>query len=194
MMSMSLFDKIRTCTRCNLCKDMPGTSPVPGIGPLDANIMLIGEALGKDESILEEPFVGDCGQFLDLMLDEAELRRDELFITNTVKCRPTKNSGRSNRPPEPCEIASCKPWLWQELQMVEPKVVVTLGKIPTYTLLSSQLIKSFKLGDVVGNKATVDYMNSTIIPCYHPSYIMVHGKDKRDSMVKLLKQIKDDYA
>lgn len=174
--------------------DMPGTKPVPGIGPTDSNIMLVGEALGEDESILEEPFVGQCGQFLDAVLQEAELERSSLFVSNVVKCRPTRNNGRANRPPTDDEIAACKGWLWKELQDVRPEVVVTLGKIPTYTLLNSVLRKSFTLGKVCGQEFKVEYMDSVIIPLYHPSYIMVHGKDKRQLTVDIFKEIKEKYA
>lgn len=191
---MTLQKQIRSCTKCSLCMDMPGTKPVPGIGPTDSNIMLVGEALGEDESILEEPFVGQCGQFLDAVLQEAELERSSLFVSNVVKCRPTRNNGRANRPPTDDEIAACKGWLWKELQDVRPEVVVTLGKIPTYTLLNSVLRKSFTLGKVCGQEFKVEYMDSVIIPLYHPSYIMVHGKDKRQLTVDIFKEIKEKYA
>ncbi len=187
-------DKIRSCTKCSLCEEMPGTKPVPGVGPTNARIMLVGEALGEDESLLEEPFVGACGQFMDQMLQEAGLNRGQLFITNVVKCRPTKPGGRSNRPPTEDEIQSCKLWLWKEIQLVEPKVIITLGKVPTYTLLRLQLMKSFTLGHLIGRVRKVDYTSADIIPCYHPSFTMVHGRDKREAVVNLFKEIKGKYA
>lgn len=143
-----------------------------------------------------EPFVGRCGKFLDQMLDEAGLVRDELYITNTVKCRPTKKNNNRviNRPPSKDEIEKCKVWLWKELTNLTPSVILTLGKVPTGTLLSGQLKKSFALGKLVGKKHTVDYMTAKIIPLYHPSYLMVHGKQHTEDCIKHLERIKREYA
>lgn len=158
--------------------------------------MLVGEALGEDESLLEQPFVGRCGQLLDQILKEAGIDRDSLHITNTVKCRPVKKAkfGQrfSNRPPTDEEINTCKGWLFQELELVRPDIVITLGKIPTYTLLSSFLKKSFKLGDVVGT--VYQTLHTNIIPAYHPSYLMVHGKDKMDETIELFRKVVNEHS
>jgi len=172
---------------CPLHKDMPDTCPVPGVGPIDAKIMLVGEALGEDESLLEKPFVGRCGKFLDEMLKKAGLVRSELYITNVVKCRPTKNNGKSNRPPSKSEINICKGWLWRELQLVKPEIVVTLGRVPTGTLLSGQLKNLFTLGKIIGVPHIVDYMDATIIPLFHPSYLVIHGRKHIEQCVEVLK-------
>jgi uracil-DNA glycosylase len=185
-----LNNDICNCSKCPLVKDMPFGSPVPGVGPSEARIMLIGEALGKDEAALAEPFVGQCGQLLDKMLLDAGLDRSRLFITNAVKCRPTKNEGKANRPPSDVEIAACKGWLWKEIQLVKPKCIITLGKVPTYTLLRSQLKKSYKLGSIVGVEFIVDFCDSRIFPTYHPSFLMLHGKDKVEETVNLFKELK----
>jgi len=186
---LNLQQKIKSCTKCNLCKDMPGTLPVPGVGPVDAKLMLVGEALGEDESLLEEPFVGKCGQLLDKILLDAGLKREDLYITNVVKCRPTNESGKANRPPSSEEIFFCKSWLWQEIKLVNPKCIVTLGKVPTHTLLRTYLNKNFTLGKVFGKNFKVDYCDSIIVPCWHPSYLMMHGRKHVDSTTELLKTI-----
>lgn len=184
---------ILDCKKCPLVCDMPLGKPVCAIGPSEARIMLVGEALGEDESLLEEPFVGRCGKLLDQILENAGIDRNRLFITNTVKCRPTKNNGRSNRPPKDSEVKACKGWLWKEIKLIKPECIITLGKIPTYTLLNSQLKKSFKLGDTVGVEYIVDYTDAKIFPCWHPSYLMVHGRAKVEETTNLLKELKGRF-
>lgn len=188
----NLCEQIRSCQKCPLHKDMPGTKPVPGIGPIDAKIMICGEALGADEALLEEPFVGQCGTFLNnTLLVGAGLNRSDLYICNVVNCRPTKNNGKSNRPPTDYEINKCKGWLWKQIQLVQPEIIMTLGKVPTYTLLNQQLKKNFTLGSIVGQKFEVDYCKATIVPNYHPSYIQIHGKNKEDKCIDIFKQVRD---
>lgn len=187
-MPSSLAKAIRQCKKCDLCRKMPGTKPVPGIGPTNAKIMLVGEALGEDESILEEPFVGLCGKFLDQMLLKSGLVRSELYITNTVKCRPTTPNGKANRPPDQFEIDACKGWLWKEIQLVKPKAIITLGKVPTTILLSRKYIL---LKDEVGSGHKPDWFDTTIFPCYHPSYIMARARHKQDDAIKVFKAVKD---
>lgn len=193
-----LIKSIRGCERCNLSASMPGTCPVPGVGSPKAKIMIVGEALGEDESLLEEPFIGKCGKFLDTLFAKAGMERKKLYITNTVKCRPTKSKKGSkrisNRPPTESEINSCKIWLWKELQEVEPDVILTLGKVATYNLLSSQLKKSFSLSKVSGVKHTVDYTKAVIVPAPHPSWLMLHGKAMVDKTIEILKEVQNEYG
>lgn len=186
---LNLVEQVRNCKRCPLYMDMPGTKPVCGIGPVDRKIdvIIVGEALGEDEALLEKPFIGMCGKFLDKMLSKAGLDRSKLYITNTVKCRPTKNNGKANRPPTDKEIQSCKTWLWKELQIIKPKAIVTLGKVPTGTLLSK---KTFTLEAMVGKGYNPGWMDTVIFPCYHPSYIMVRAKHKEDEAVALFQHVK----
>lgn len=180
---------VESCTKCPLHKLMPDACfPVPRNGPENASIMLVGEALGKDEAIMQEPFIGLCGRFLNKMLKQAGLKRNELCITNTVKCNP--RVGNKNRPPTQEEIDSCKSWLWDDIKTVKPDKIVTFGKVPTYTLLKGQLKKSFKLTDVAGVEHTVDYTDAVIIPCYHPSYLLQHGRKKVDEAIDILRSIK----
>jgi uracil-DNA glycosylase family 4 len=173
---------------------MPG-QPVPGVGLSNAQIMIVGEALGEDEALLEEPFVGRCGKLLTQMLMDAGITRDETYITNVVKCRPVKKDGWkvSNRSPTKEEVCFCKKWLWDELTSVTPRCILTLGKVPTSTLIP-QLKKTFTLGPLVGVEHRVDYTDAVIIPLYHPSYLMVHAQKKIDETIDLFRKIREQYA
>ena len=161
------------CIRCGLCQTR--TNVVAGKGSTQAKLMLVGEAPGADEDLLGEPFVGRCGDLLTKMLTGLGINREDVYITNTVKCRPVE--GKKNRPPKKEEIQSCKAWLWKEMQEISPKVIVTFGKVPTSLLLKISKHK-LKLGDVVGKMQHVDYTESVIVPCYHPSYLMQTGRGK----------------
>jgi DNA polymerase len=163
--------------------------PVPGVGPKTAKLMIIGEALGKEESEAQEPFQGRAGKLLNKFLTNAKLKRKEIYISNIVHCRPTKNKGRANRPPKDTEIQACKKWIWKEIQEVGPKIIVTLGKIPTFSLLHQKLKKSFKLKDIVGDFFEVDYCSAKIVPLYHPSYLMQHGKKMHGMTAEILTNI-----
>jgi DNA polymerase len=153
-----------------------------------SSFVVIGEAPGADEDLLGEPFVGRCGELLTKMLDDIDISRDTIYVSNTVKCRPTK--GRANRPPTKEEIEACKGWIWNELKLIQPKVIVTLGKAPTSLLLKIKQYK-LKMADVVGIPQYVDYMESTIIPCYHPSYLMQTGRHKMEASMDALKKAKE---
>jgi DNA polymerase len=190
-MSLKLFDEIRACTRCDLHKKLPvGCSPVPGVGKIDADIMLVGEALGENEVLHQKPFVGLAGQLLTKIITDAGLVRDDLFICNTVNCRPFE--GKKNRPPTKEEITKCKGWLWQQIVLVNPKIIITLGKVPAATLLHSQIGNNPKMKDIVGQTYEVDYHTAKIIPAYHPSYLLQHGRFFLDSTTELFKKIKNN--
>ena len=193
----NLSSDIQNCTRCPLHKLMPLTcKPVPGVGPSKARLMIIGEALGEDEAIAGLPFQGKCGRMLNNMLRDAGIERDSVFITNVVKCRPLK--GKANRPPTKDEISKCSIHLSRELYEQNPKVVFTLGKIPTYEILDD-LKASFKLGDVVGKeyKTVIDWGGEPpdesrfiTVPVYHPSYVMVHSRSDYDTCVEIFRRYK----
>ncbi len=148
-------------------------SIVHGQGPENATMMLIGEAPGRDEDELDEPFCGRCGDLLTKMLADAGIDRAEVFITNVVKCRPTSPDGKKNRPPHAEEIRICKRWLWEEIQAVKPKVIMTLGKVPTSLLLQD---KKSQMKEVIGQVHKLSFCD-IVIPNYHPSFIMVYGKE-----------------
>ncbi len=116
-----LEEAIRTCTRCRL--HLTRTQAVPGDGPYDAEIMFIGEAPGYYEDKKGRPFVGAAGRYLNELLAKNGLRREDVYITNIVKCRPERN-----RDPLPDEIAACRPFLDRQIELINPRVIVTLGR------------------------------------------------------------------
>lgn len=116
-----LCQEIRSCTKCALHRSR--TKAVPGAGPEDADIMFIGEAPGFHEDRQGQPFVGAAGSFLDELLEMIGLRRDEVYICNVLKCRPPQN-----RDPQPNEIEACRYYLDRQFDLIQPEIVVTLGR------------------------------------------------------------------
>jgi len=166
-------DRYRQELRAFLAGAMPGKENVLvfGEGPENPVLMLIGEAPGEQESLQGRPFVGKAGKNLDHFLNLAQLMREEIYITNAVKIRPTKVSekGRiSNRPPTREEIALFRPWLMREIAEIRPKMIATLGNVP--------------LGAVTGGKQTIGQVHGSVIPAgetglplfalYHPASLI----------------------
>lgn len=116
-----LYEQIKVCHKCEISKTR--TNAVPGEGPEDAEIMFIGEAPGWNEDKQGRPFVGQAGQFLDKLLASINLDRKKVYITNVIKTRPPEN-----RDPSPIEIQNCTPWLERQLEIIKPKMIVTLGR------------------------------------------------------------------
>lgn len=186
----TLHQEIRKCTKCPLHKKMPdGCVPVPGlIGK--SKIMLVGEALGENEALMQEPFVGLAGDMLNKIIKRAGMKREELTILNTVNCRPTR--GKYNRPPTQTEIDACSPWLFKQIELLKPKAIITLGKIPTGTILKTD--QNFTLGKIQGKKHEVSYTTAHIFPAYHPSYIMQRAMHLVDSTAEIFKKVKNEYT
>ena len=151
------------CTRCPLAGGR--TNVVFGIGHSTADLMLVGEGPGRDEDLKGEPFVGRSGQLLDRVLrEELGIGRESVYITNTVKCRPP-----GNRDPHPAEVASCRAYLDHQIQLVDPRVIVTLGNFATRLLLdSSQGIKQLR-------GRAYPYGRVMVIPTFHPSFVLRSG-------------------
>ncbi|MEB3806195.1 MAG: uracil-DNA glycosylase [Desulfurococcales archaeon] len=122
-----LVKRIRECTKCPL--HTTRRNPVPGEGPLEAEVMLIGEAPGRREDELGRPFVGMAGKLLDELLNEVGMPRRSVYITNVIKCRPP-----GNRDPRPEEIQACLPYLIRQIQLIRPRIIVALGRISAKTL------------------------------------------------------------
>ncbi len=161
----SLRKREQQCTRCPLRAGC--TQVVPGIGPSPAPIMIVGEAPGADEDKQGLPFVGASGQLLSRMLEAAKIDREAIWVSNVVRCRPP-----DNRRPEPAEIAACKMWLWEEMKLVDPLVVVALGNTPAKLLLRGK--STFKISRVVGQPQPADFLKEQgiVVPMYHPSYLL----------------------
>ena len=156
MDSLARIDQeVSTCTDCPLHQNR--SRAVPGEGPENAEIMLIGEAPGFNEDKQGRPFVGAAGQFLDKLLASANLSREQVYITNTVKCRPL-----NNRDPLPVEMAACRKYLDRQIEVIGPKVIVTLGRHSLTAFLPKETISKSR-----GRPRSVN--GRTIFPMYHPA-------------------------
>mgnify|MGYP000156236320 CR=1 FL=1 len=165
-----LADAIRACTLCPLAAHRK--QAVPGEGPADAEIMLIGEAPGYHEDQQGRPFVGPAGRFLTELLARAGLRREEVFITNVVKCRPP-----NNRDPAPIEIKTCtSTWLEKQIEIINPGVIITLGRYSTALFLPNQPITK-----VHGQPHQVN--GRVIIPMFHPAAAL-HQERFKEPLIK----------
>jgi uracil-DNA glycosylase len=127
---VELFKEVQRCEKCPLHETR--TKVVFGAGNADADLMFVGEAPGAEEDRQGLPFVGRAGQLLNQLLEEIGLSREEVFIANVLKNRPP-----GNRDPLPPEIQACEPWLWQQVALIEPRVVCTLGNFSTKLLSGS---------------------------------------------------------
>nr|WP_322795408.1 uracil-DNA glycosylase family protein [Tepidiforma sp.] len=156
-----LYSIIRACQLCALAETR--THAVPGEGPLDAEVMCIGEAPGLNEDRQGRPFVGAAGQFLTELLAAAGLRRDEVYICNVLKCRPP-----NNRDPLPGEIAACAEYLDLQIDLVDPRVIVTLGRFSMARWFPQQSISR-----VHGRPRKVD--GRLVVPMYHPAAALHQG-------------------
>jgi uracil-DNA glycosylase family 4 len=156
----AVFDEARDCTRCPL--HLTRTTVVFGAGNADADLMFIGEAPGANEDRMGLPFVGQAGKLLDKLLAEIELDRKEVFVANTLKCRPP-----DNRDPYPNEIESCREYLRSQVDLIEPIVICTLGNFSTKLLRADPTGISRLHGReevrVIGTRAVRLY------PLYHPA-------------------------
>lgn len=128
---VEVFREARVCVKCPLSRSR--TQVVFGAGNADADLMFVGEAPGAEEDRQGRPFVGRSGALLTSMLESAGISRDEVFIANTLKCRPP-----DNRDPTAAEIETCRPWLFEQIRLIEPRVVATLGNFATKLLSGDQ--------------------------------------------------------
>jgi DNA polymerase len=153
----------------NICPDLAreATNLVMGDGNLDADIVLIGEAPGKNEDEQGLPFVGAAGKFLNTMLEGAGIKRSDVYITNIVKYRPP-----NNRDPEPAEKAAFWPYLVRQLDVIQPKIVVTLGRHSMEYFLPDR-----KISEIHGQPKRIPFGQSKIVvvPLYHPAAALYNG-------------------
>jgi DNA polymerase len=163
------------CTRCKL-HTLGRKQVVFGVGNPDANLMFVGEAPGADEDLQGIPFVGRAGQLLTKMIEAINLRREDVYIANVIKCRPP-----GNRNPEPDEIAQCEPFLFQQIAAIQPKVIVALGSFAAKTLLRSDESISRLRGRIY------DFHGARLIPTFHPSFLLRSPDRKRDAWEDLKK-------
>ncbi len=157
-----LLEKVRNCRRCKLWRTRK--NPVIGSGDINADIMLIGEAPGRNEDIEGIPFVGAAGEILDELLSSINLNREKVYIANILKCRPP-----GNRDPSREEIDACTPHLDRQIELIKPKIVVTLGNFATRYTLEKFGFKPESIGRIHGKIFDVKDRNSKIVPVYHPA-------------------------
>ena len=156
------------CSRCKL-HTLGRRQVVFGVGNPNADLMFVGEAPGADEDIQGEPFVGRAGQLLTKIIEAIDLRREDVYIANVIKCRPPQN-----RNPEPDEVEQCEPFLFRQVDIIRPKVIVALGKFAAQCLLKSDA----PITRIRGREFT--YRDSILIPTYHPAYLLRNPSAKKD--------------
>ena len=156
------------CQRCKL-HTLGRRQVVFGVGSARADLMFVGEAPGADEDEQGEPFVGRAGQLLTKIIESIGLRREEVYIANVIKCRPP-----GNRNPEPYEVEQCEPFLFRQIDIVKPKVIVALGKFAAQCLL--------KTNDPITRIRGREYLyrDAVLIPTYHPAFLLRTPSAKRD--------------
>lgn len=174
---------IKDCQKCSLAKTR--NHLVFGVGDSRANVMLIGEAPGRDEDIQGEPFVGKAGQLLDKILAAIDFRREEVYIGNVLKCRPP-----GNRDPLPEEIVFCMPHLLRQIEIIQPKIILVLGRIAAQTLLKTKSSLSHLRGGIH------DFQGIPLIVTFHPAALLRNPQWKRPTWedVQKLRQLYDELV
>ncbi|HZM60752.1 MAG TPA: uracil-DNA glycosylase [Vicinamibacterales bacterium] len=156
------------CSRCKL-HTLGRKHVVFGVGNPNADLMFVGEGPGADEDIQGEPFVGRAGQLLTKIIEAIGLTRDSVYIANVIKCRPP-----GNRNPEPDEVDTCEPFLFRQIDIIKPKVIVALGKFAAQSLLRT----TDPITRIRGRE--YKYRDAILMPTYHPAYLLRNPASKRD--------------
>ena len=156
------------CRRCKLCT-LGRSQIVFGVGNPKARLMFVGEAPGEEEDQRGEPFVGRAGQLLTKIIEAIGLTRDQVYIANVIKCRPP-----GNRNPEADEVESCEPFLFRQIDVIKPRVIVPLGKFAAQSLLKTM----DPITRLRGRQ--FDYRGAALIPTFHPAYLLRNPSAKRE--------------
>ena len=172
----NLAEQISGCPKCALAKTR--TNAVPGSGNPNADIVFIGEGPGFNEDQQGLPFVGAAGKFLDELLASINLRRKDVFICNVIKCRPP-----NNRDPLPDEIDACAPWLTQQLEVLKPRMIVTLGRFSM-----SRYFPGATIGRIHGQAKRIDGV--LVVPMYHPAAAL-HQASLRQTIMEDFQKLPD---
>lgn len=172
-----ILELIGDCHRCPLGDTR--TTLVFGVGDPHARVMLVGEAPGKNEDLKGEPFVGAAGKLLDELLAHAGLERTDVYIANVLKCRPP-----NNRNPEPVEIETCTPFLREQIRVIEPEVLVTLGNFATKFVLRTEV------GITRLHGRAQHAGRFTVLPIFHPA-AAIYDRTKRDALFADFEALRD---
>ena len=162
----NLREEIGDCHRCKLSRGRKNI--VFGTGDANARLLFIGEAPGKEEDVQGEPFVGEAGMLLTKLIEKMGFKRDSVYIANIIKCRPPMN-----RDPEEDEIISCRAFLDKQIDIIAPKIIITLGRIALQTLMNNEKVK---ITAVRGN--FFEYKGIPVMPTFHPAYLLRNPTDK----------------
>ena len=165
---VAIREDIGDCTRCKL-HTLGRKQIVFGVGNPEADLMFVGEAPGADEDEQGIPFIGRAGQLLTKIIEAIDLKREDVYIANIIKCRPPQN-----RNPELDEVATCEPFLFRQIEAIKPKIIVALGKYAAQTLLKTDAPISRLRGQLF------DYRGATLIPTFHPAYLLRNPSSKRE--------------
>ncbi len=165
---MRLEQEVAACVKCPLHKSR--TQTVFGVGNKNADWMLIGEAPGEQEDLQGEPFVGRAGQLLNEMLRALRLSREDVYIANILKCRPP-----ANRDPKPEEVAACEPYLKRQIALVQPQIILAVGRIAAQNLLKTSQPLSRLRGKIHS------YDDIPVVVVYHPAYLLRNPVAKRQA-------------
>jgi len=156
------------CSRCKL-HTLGRRQVVFGVGNPNADLMFVGEAPGADEDIQGEPFVGKAGQLLTKIIEAINMKREDVYIANVIKCRPPQN-----RNPEPDEVVQCEPFLFRQIETIKPKVIVALGKFAAQSLLKT----TEPITRLRGRE--YKYRNAILMPTFHPAFLLRNPSSKRE--------------
>jgi len=168
-----LADTVAACRACKLCSTRRNT--VFGVGDPQADWLIVGEAPGENEDLQGEPFVGHAGKLLDNMLRALGLsRREKVYIANVLKCRPP-----GNRNPEPEEVAQCEPFLRRQVALLQPKIIIAMGRFAVQSLLGT----TDAIGKLRGQKH--EYAGVPVVVTYHPAYLLRNMPDKAKAWADL---------
>lgn len=169
----ALRDAVAGCRACGLCEGRRNT--VFGVGDVQADWLIVGEAPGENEDLQGEPFVGQAGHLLDNMLRAMGLGREQnVFIANVLKCRPP-----GNRNPSPEEVAQCEPFLQQQIALLQPKIILAMGRFAVQSLLQT----SEPIGKLRGRPH--QYQGVPVVVTYHPAYLLRNLPDKAKAWADL---------
>ncbi len=182
-----LEGEVKDCKKCGLWKTR--NNPVVGEGSLNSGIMFIGEAPGHNEDQQGKPFVGRAGKVLDELLALANLKREDVYIGNIIKCRPPKN-----RNPMPEEIKACTPYLDRQISIIKPRIICTLGNFATAYILEKFGLKPESIGKVHGRVFRVRnlLLDTKIIPLYHPASA-VYNPNKKPMLMSDFSSIRSNH-
>lgn len=177
-------NEINTCERCILHESR--TNYVPGSGNPDADILFVGEAPGKNEDIQGKPFVGRSGKLLDELLKSIGISREDIFITNTVKCRPP-----DNRDPLPAEKRECSGYLRMQIEAIKPKIIVSLGRHAMKYFFDFFSIGKSPISVCHGKKYQIDntIFSGFFIPLFHPA-VAIYNRNRKGELLDDFRSIK----